>query len=146
MSGLVLKHPEPVTGGDNGHDVLFDIPPQSAPVMSPSMLADLNELKGQLCHRLSGPVTVTCHPHRIGHRGSAALRFQGEQGRIDVLITVSGRAQFPRAEDYLAPRWYIDVTDMVDALYLVLWLGEMTREPGVSPSPEAGVRTVDPDV
>ncbi|ENY3090172.1 hypothetical protein ACFW8Q_001727 [Salmonella enterica] len=42
-----------------------------------------------------------------------------------MLITVSGRAQFPQEEDYLAPRWYIDVADMVDALYLVLWLGTL---------------------
>ncbi len=39
-----------------------------------------------------------------------------------MLITVSSRVQFPQAEDYLTPRWYIDVADMVDALYLVLWL------------------------
>lgn len=68
---------------------------------------------------------MTCHPHRIGHRGCVSLCFQGEQGRTDVLITVSGRAQFPQKEDYLSPRWYIDVADMVDAMYLVLWLGTL---------------------
>lgn len=75
--------------------------------------------------RLTGEVTMTCHPHRIGHRGCVSLCFQGEQGRTDVLITVSGRAQFPQKEDYLSPRWYIDVADMVDAMYLVLWLGTL---------------------
>lgn len=59
------------------------------------------------------------------HRGCVSLCFQGEQGRTDVLITVSGRAQFPQKEDYLSPRWYIDVADMVDAMYLVLWLGTL---------------------
>ncbi|EAO2752641.1 hypothetical protein E2W72_05285 [Salmonella enterica] len=125
MSRLVLKYPDPVVTGENGHGMLFDIPPQSAPVINASLLAESLVLKTQLRARLSGLMRVTCHPHRIGHRGCVALCFQGEQGRIDVLITVSGRAQFPQEDDYLAPRWYIDVADMVDALYLVLWLGEL---------------------
>lgn len=124
MSRLVLKYPEPVVSGER-RDVLFDIPPQSAPAIAVTLQPLCLALKARLHARLTGDVTMTCHPHRIGHRGCVALRFQGEQGRIDVLITVSGRAQFPQAEDYQAPRWYIDVADMVDALYLVLWLGEL---------------------
>lgn len=125
MSRLVLKYPDPVVTRENNHELLFDIPPQSAPVINASLQTACQVLKTQLLARLSGLVSVTCHPHRIGHRGCVALRFQGEQGRIDVLITVSGRAQFPQEEDYHAPRWYIDVADMVDALYLVLWLGAL---------------------
>ncbi|EAM2983596.1 hypothetical protein QL467_002259 [Salmonella enterica] len=125
MSRLVLKYPDPVVTGENGHGMLFDIPPQSAPVLPLTLQAEWNQLQSALRSRLKGEVMMTCHPHRIGHRGCVALCFQGEQGRIDVLITVSGRAQFPQEEDYLAPRWYIDVADMVDALYLVLWLGTL---------------------
>ncbi|HAU6733006.1 TPA: hypothetical protein JEL83_002923 [Salmonella enterica subsp. enterica serovar Elisabethville] len=125
MSNLVLKYPEPVISGEPGHEILFDIPPQSAPAIAANWQPSCLLLKARLQARLSGEVTVTCHPHRIGHRGCVALRFQGETGRIDVLITVSGRTQFPQEEDYQTPRWYIDVADMVDVLYLVLWLREM---------------------
>lgn len=130
----MLKYPDPVMTGELSHEVLFNIPPQSAPVMSASQQAECQFLKTQLHSRLSGQVTVTCHPHRIGHRGCVALRFQGETGRIDVLITVSGRTQFPQEEDYQTPRWYIDVADMVDVLYLVLWLGEMELCPPYIPT------------
>ncbi|EAM3258337.1 hypothetical protein ACEJ20_004249 [Salmonella enterica] len=125
MSRLVLKYPDPVVTGENGHGALFDIPPQSAPVIPSTLQTEWEQLQSALRTRLTGEVTMTCHPHRIGHRGCVSLCFQGEQGRTDVLITVSGRAQFPQKEDYLSPRWYIDVADMVDALYLVLWLGTL---------------------
>ncbi|ENT4838965.1 hypothetical protein ACFFXQ_000728 [Salmonella enterica] len=125
MSRLVLKYPDPVVTGENGHGALFDIPPQSAPVIQSTLQTEWEQLQSALRTRLTGEVTMTCHPHRIGHRGCVSLCFQGEQGRTDVLITVSGRAQFPQKEDYLSPRWYIDVADMVDALYLVLWLGTL---------------------
>ncbi|ELL8033844.1 hypothetical protein RX151_003344 [Salmonella enterica] len=125
MSRLVLKYPDPVVTGENGYGALFDIPPQSAPVIPSTLQTEWEQLQSALRTRLTGEVTMTCHPHRIGHRGCVSLCFQGEQGRTDVLITVSGRAQFPQKEDYLSPRWYIDVADMVDALYLVLWLGTL---------------------
>ncbi|EHC47587.1 hypothetical protein LTSEINV_6541 [Salmonella enterica subsp. enterica serovar Inverness str. R8-3668] len=110
---------------ENGHGALFDITPQSAPEIPSTLQTEWEQLQSALRTRLTGEVTMTCHPHRIGHRGCVSLCFQGEQGRTDVLITVSGRAQFPQKEDYLSPRWYIDVADMVDAMYLVLWLSEI---------------------
>ncbi|EDY7507832.1 hypothetical protein GRU46_001705 [Salmonella enterica] len=125
MSRLVLKYPEPVVTEENGHGALFDITPQFAPVIPSTLQTEWEQLQSALRTRLTGEVTMTCHPHRIGHRGCVSLCFQGEQGRTDVLITVSGRAQFPQKEDYLSPRWYIDVADMVDAMYLVLWLSEI---------------------
>jgi len=132
VSRLVLKYPEPVVSGVHGHDALFDIAPQSAPLIAASQLSSWQELKTQLQNRISGEVTVTCHPHRVGHRGCVALCFQGEKGRTDILITISGRTQFPCGEEYHAPRWYIDVVDMVDAFYLVLWLGETDLSPVVA--------------
>lgn len=125
MRRLVLKYSEPVVTGENGHGVLFDIIPQSAPVIPSMLQTEWEQLQSALRTRLTDEVTMTCHPHRIGHRGCVSLCFQGEQGRTDVLITVSGRAKFPQKEDYRSPRWYVDVADMVDVLYLVLWLGTL---------------------
>lgn len=106
--------------GDNG--LLFDSLPQSAPVTGQRYSVLLQQLTDQLRARLSGPVNIICHPHRIGHRGSVAMTLEGETGRVDLLITVNGRTLFPEEGDYSAPRWYIDVVDMVDAVYLMLTL------------------------
>lgn len=107
--------------GEDG--VLFDSLPQSAPVTGRAQAVLLQQLINQLRARLFGEVKITCHPHRIGHRGSVALTLEGESGRVDLLITVNGRTLFPEEEEYTsAPRWYIDVVDAVDAVYLMLTL------------------------
>ncbi|EAO2672797.1 hypothetical protein E2U79_17680 [Salmonella enterica] len=107
--------------GEDG--VLFDSLPQSAPVTGRAQAVLLRQLINHLRARLSGVVNITCHPHRIGHRGSVAMTLEGESGRVDLLITVNGRTLFPEEEEYTsAPRWYIDVVDAVDAVYLMLTL------------------------
>ncbi|EAT4157164.1 hypothetical protein EUY23_24550 [Salmonella enterica] len=117
-----LRYPvaEVAERGDNG--LLFDSLPQSAPVTGQRYSVLLQQLTDQLRARLSGQVNIICHPHRIGHRGSVAMTLEGETGRVDLLITVNGRTLFPEEGDYSAPRWYIDVVDMVDAVYLMLTL------------------------
>ncbi|EDW0699442.1 hypothetical protein NAK90_002028 [Salmonella enterica] len=118
-----LKYPaaEVTEKGEDG--VLFDSLPQSAPVTGRAQAVLLRQLIKHLRARLSGVVNITCHPHRIGHRGSVAMTLEGESGRVDLLITVNGRTLFPEEEEYTsAPRWYIDVVDAVDAVYLMLTL------------------------
>ncbi|EJF2227293.1 hypothetical protein M8C91_004929 [Salmonella enterica] len=118
-----LRYPaaEVTEKGEDG--VLFDSLPQSAPVTGRAQAVLLQQLINHLRARLCGAVNITCHPHRIGHRGSVALTLEGESGRVDLLITVNGRTLFPEEEEYTsAPRWYIDVVDAVDAMYLMLTL------------------------
>ncbi|EBW6362357.1 hypothetical protein DPU24_16265 [Salmonella enterica subsp. enterica serovar Oranienburg] len=117
-----LRYPAAEVVEKGGNGLLFDSLPQSAPVTGHTQAVLLQQLITQLRERLSGTVNITCHPHRIGHRGSVAMTLTGETGRVDLLITVNGRTLFPEEEDYSAPRWYIDVVDMVDAVYLMLTL------------------------
>lgn len=117
-----LRYPAAEVVEKGGNGLLFDSLPQSAPVTGHTQAVLLQQLITQLRERLSGTVNITCHPHRIGHRGSVAMTLAGETGRVDLLITVNGRTLFPEEEDYSAPRWYIDVVDMVDAVYLMLTL------------------------
>lgn len=56
--------------GEDG--VLFDSLPQSAPVTGRAQAVLLRQLINHLRARLSGAVNITCHPHRIGHRGADA--------------------------------------------------------------------------
>lgn len=117
-----LRYPAAEVVEQGGNRLLFDSLPQSAPVTGHTQAVLLQQLITQLRERLSGTVSITCHPHRIGHRGSVAMTLEGETGRVDLLITVNGRTLFPEGEDYRAPRWYIDVEDMVDTVYLMLLL------------------------
>ncbi|EDY5736201.1 hypothetical protein GQ105_005164 [Salmonella enterica] len=117
--------------GEDG--VLFDSLPQSAPVTGRAQAVLLQQLINHLRARLCGEVKITCHPHRIGHRGSVALTLEGESGRVDLLITVNGRTLFPEEEEYTsAPRWYIDVVDAVDAVYLMLMLNSGLEREGLT--------------
>ncbi len=61
-SRLVLKYPEPVVNGER-RDVLFDIPPPSAPAIAVTLQPLCLALKARLHARLTGDVTMTCHPH-----------------------------------------------------------------------------------
>lgn len=118
-----LRYPTVVVMDKGEGDLLFDSHPQSAPVTGQTQAMMLQQLINHLRARLPGPVNITCHPHRIGHRGSVAIAFEGEIDRVDVLITVNGKTLFPGEEEYTsAPRWYIDVVDTVDAVYLMLTL------------------------
>ncbi|EFS9644036.1 DUF2976 domain-containing protein [Salmonella enterica] len=64
----------------------------------------------------------------FGHRGCVAMTLESESGRMDLLITVNGRTLFPEEGEYTcAPRWYIDVVDAVDAVYLMLTLNSGLR-------------------
>ncbi|EDM8864326.1 hypothetical protein CXA05_09345 [Salmonella enterica subsp. enterica serovar Typhimurium] len=128
-----LKYPaaEVTEKGEDG--VLFDSLPQSAPVTGRAQAVLLQQLINHLRARLCGAVNITCHPHRIGHRGSVALTLEGESGRVDLLITVNGRTLFPEEEEYTsAPRWYIDVVDAVDAVYLMLTLNSGLEREGLT--------------
>ncbi|EHJ3658824.1 TPA: hypothetical protein ACJGLG_000565 [Salmonella enterica subsp. enterica serovar Typhimurium] len=118
-----LRYPTAVVVEKGEGDLLFDSLPQSAPVTGQAQAVMLQQLINHLRAKLPGPVNITCHPHRIGHCGSVSMAFEGETDRVDVLITVNGRTLFPEEEEYTsAPRWYIDVVDTVDAVYLMLTL------------------------
>ncbi|EGT7585133.1 hypothetical protein OP853_004854 [Salmonella enterica] len=114
-----LRYPKTVVVEKVEGDFLFDSLPQVAPVTGQAQAVMLQQLMNHLRSRLQGSVNITCHPHRIGHRGSVAMAFECEISRVDVLITVNGKTRFPEEADYSGPRWYIDVMDMVDAVYLM---------------------------
>ncbi|EBJ2068788.1 hypothetical protein DP590_07345 [Salmonella enterica] len=114
-----FRYPTTVVVEKAEEDFLFDSLPQAAPVTGQTQAVMLQQLINHLRSRLRGAVNITCHPHRIGHRCNVAMAFEGAISRVDVLITVNGKTRFPEEADYSTPRWYIDVIDMVDAVYLM---------------------------
>lgn len=61
MSRLVLKYPEPVVTEESGHGALFDITPQSAPVIPSTLQTEWEQLQSALRTRLSVKSGVRLH-------------------------------------------------------------------------------------
>lgn len=117
---------------DSGHDGEVSkpypaiLPPKGVATLSATDALGLDTFCTAIRARLSGPVRLTAHPHRIGSRTSVALHLEGHLGRcIDVLITVAGNTLWPQPDEYRHPRWYVTVPDAADVVYLLLHLSEL---------------------
>ncbi|EDF9811579.1 hypothetical protein B5B23_01945 [Salmonella enterica subsp. enterica serovar Tennessee] len=109
-----------VDGNIANTGVLFDAPPQGNPRISQHHHAQLTELCRQIRHRVGGKATFTHAPHRVAGHNCLAVQVAGKSGTVNLLLTVTGSLRWPVAEDYEhAPRWYINVPDAVDVVYLV---------------------------
>lgn len=129
---MTLKYPEPAVYSHRPVCLelsLFSLPPQGAATISATDARALDELCRSIRKRLSAPVTLTVHPHRIGGRTSVALHMEGRLGRcIDLLVSVGGNTLWPELEEYNHPRWYITVPDTADMVYLLLLLSETCEQ------------------
>lgn len=104
--------------------VLFDAPPQGNPRISQCHHAQLEELCRQIRERVGEKATFTYSPHRVAGHNCLAVQVVGTSGTVNLLLTVTGSLRWPVAEDYEhAPRWYINVPDAVDVVYLTWELG-----------------------
>lgn len=102
---------------------LFDAQPQGNPKISQSHHAELNTLCGHICDRVGEGATITCSPHRVAGCNCLAVQVSGNSGTINLLLTVTGGLRWPEPEDYEhASRWYINLYDAVDAVYLIMEL------------------------
>lgn len=102
---MTLKFPVPcVCGNDSPDNTVFTLPPQGEPGMSVVTQANLQRLSEHIRQRLNGPVTVTCHPHRVGLSSCVAVTVEGRLRRaVNILITVSGQGSWPAEEEYEHP-------------------------------------------
>ncbi|EDX3117057.1 hypothetical protein B6O77_004244 [Salmonella enterica subsp. enterica serovar Mississippi] len=100
--------------------VLFDAPPQGNPRISQCHYAQLAELCRQIRLRVGEKATFTYSPHRVAGHNCLAVQVEGKSGTVNLLLTVTGSLRWPGEEDYEhALRWYINVPDAVDVVYLV---------------------------
>jgi len=73
--------------------------------------------------RLGEKATFTYSPHRVTGHNCLAVQVMGKSGTVNLLLTVTGSLRWPVTEDYEhAPRWYINVPDAVDVVYLMFEL------------------------
>ncbi|PLR35036.1 hypothetical protein CYR55_14120 [Chimaeribacter californicus] len=116
---------EIVSSGGINSSVLFDAPPQGGPRISQVHEAHLAELYRQIHQHAGDSITFSCLPHRIAGHSCLAVKLSGDRGTVNLLLTVTGNLRWPQPEEYAhSPRWYINVPDAVDAVYLVRELAE----------------------
>ncbi|WP_261641003.1 acetyltransferase [Erwinia mallotivora] len=121
---MTLKYPAPQCNDLLSH-TLFTLPLQGEPTVTRLTQRHLSRLRENIRLRIPGPLTLTCHPHRVGATNSVSLTLEGAlKQRISILITVAGQVSWPDDEEYHHPRWYITVPDAVDLVYLVMWVGD----------------------
>ncbi|HDS8535051.1 Uncharacterised protein [Klebsiella variicola] len=112
-----------VDGNISSTGALFDAPPQGNPRISQHHHAQLTELCRQIRQRVGEKATFTYSPHRVAGHNCLAVQVEGKTGTVNLLLTVTGSLRWPVAEDYEhAPRWYINVPDAVDVVYLMFEL------------------------
>ncbi|MEW5291569.1 acetyltransferase [Erwinia papayae] len=120
---MTLKYPAPQCDDLLSH-TLFTLPLQGEPTVTRLTQRHLSRLRENIRLRIPGPLTLVCHPHRVGATNSVSLTLEGAlKQRISILITVAGQVSWPDDEEYDHPRWYITVPDAVDLVYLVMWVG-----------------------
>ncbi|MBD2816331.1 acetyltransferase [Xenorhabdus sp. Flor] len=130
---LTLKYLVPMTRHEVDPGValfsVFDCQPQACPSISEETSRSLGRLLTEIRRRLKKVHLITCHPHRIGKNNCISINLEDEQGHdVNLLITVSGEHQWPRPEEYKHPRWFIHVTDAIDAIYLILLIYQRIKE------------------
>ncbi|EOY3535676.1 hypothetical protein ACP37V_001128 [Escherichia coli] len=104
----------------SGTGVLFDASPQGNPRISQRHHAQLEELCRQIRERVGEKATFTCSPHRVAGHNCLAVQVVGNTGTVNLLFTVTGCLRWPAIDDYEhRVRWYINVPDAVDVVYLV---------------------------
>lgn len=102
---MTLKYPALAVRSQNlcREASLFTLPPQGVASISDTDAQALDIFRQALRERLSGPVSMTTHPHRIGNSTSVALHLEGRLGQcIDVLITVTGNTLWPQRRRNIA--------------------------------------------
>lgn len=113
-----------IIAGDSGNGgVLFEALPQGNLRINEYHAAQLAELCEQILKRVQSVISVTCSPHRIANHSCLAVKLAGRTDCVNLLLTLTGTLCWPTAQDYAqAPRWYINLPDAVDAVYLVMEL------------------------
>lgn len=118
-----------VDGNISSTGVLFDAPPQGNPRISQHHHAQLAELCRQIRQRVGEKATFTYSPHRVAGHNCLAVQVVGKTGTVNLLLTVTGSLRWPGAEDYEhGVRWYINVPDAVDVVYLVQALSQISMK------------------
>ncbi|WP_279716389.1 hypothetical protein [Chelonobacter oris] len=104
---------------------MFDAGPQrhSLQFSSDETKATLTTLAALISSQIGPGKSLTLFPHRVFTYRAWSLQLVGELDTLPLLLNISGRFRLPLyADDARPARWIIDITDHIDAHWLVQYL------------------------
>ncbi|NDL64260.1 hypothetical protein [Acerihabitans arboris] len=128
MRRLVMSSPKVVNDNEVSLAVVFDVPPQGEAHIGESDHRQVTRLCDEVCRRLQHPIIVSVRPHRVGMRNCLSVHLSDHAGKaLDLLITLTGNTVWPDDEEYArGARWYINLPDATDMLWLLKALEDIT--------------------
>ncbi|WP_409160590.1 hypothetical protein [Pectobacterium sp. B2J-2] len=132
MKRLTMSKPEVVTDREIPLSVLFDVPPQGVARIGEGDAGKLARLGDEVRKRLSCPAQLSVLPHRVGNRCCVSVHVSDLAGKtLDLLITVAGNTLWPDDNEYArGVRWYINVSDATDMMWLLKSIEQAVGENG----------------
>jgi len=130
MRRLDMSEPKVVQDNEINPAVVFDVPPQGIARIGESDQLQLRKLCDRVLQRLQHPVIVSIRPHRVGIRNCVAIHMSDSEGKgLDLLITLTGNTVWPDEEEYSrGARWYINLPDATDMMWMLKTLEEITAK------------------
>ncbi|UUE35793.1 hypothetical protein L0Y23_18425 [Pectobacterium aroidearum] len=132
MRRLTMSKPEVVPDNALPFSVLFDVPPQGVARIGEGDASQLAKLGDEVRKRLVCPAQLSVLPHRVGNRCCVSVHISDPTGKaLDLLITVAGNTVWPDDNEYArGVRWYINVSDATDMMWLLKAIEQVTGEKG----------------
>ncbi|HEY3592202.1 MAG TPA: hypothetical protein VGL07_19360 [Buttiauxella sp.] len=112
--------------------VMFDVPPQGEARIGLTDNGQLMTLCDHIRKRLLQPALLSMRPHRVGSLNCVSVHLNNNAGAtLDLLITITGNTVWPDDNEYArGARWYLNVADATDMMWLLKSLDTVTVQEG----------------
>ncbi|MBU9839289.1 hypothetical protein J1780_04895 [Rahnella aceris] len=132
MRRLGMLPPAVVNDNEVSLAVMFDVPPQGEARIGVTDHGQLMTLCGHIRKRLQTPALLSMRPHRVGSLNCVSVHLKDNAGAtLDLLITITGSTVWPDDNEYVrGARWYINVADATDMMWLLKSLDVLTVKEG----------------
>lgn len=132
MRRLGMLPPAVVKDNEVSLAVMFDVPPQGEARIGVTDHGQLMTLCDHIRTRLQSPVLLSMRPHRVGSLNCVSVHLKDNTGAtLDLLITITGNTVWPDDNEYVrGARWYINVADATDMMWLLKSLDVLTVKEG----------------
>ena len=132
MRRLGMLPPSVVNDNEVSLAVMFDVPPQGEARIGVTDHGQLMTLCDQIGKRLQSPSLLSMRPHRVGLLNCVSVHLKDNtRATLDLLITITGNTAWPDDNEYArGVRWYINVVDATDMMWLLKSLDAITVKEG----------------
>lgn len=132
MRRLGMLPPTVVNDNEVSLAVMFDVPPQGEARIGVTDHGQLMTLCDHIRKRLQSPALLSMRPHRVGSLNCLSVHLKDNAGgTLDLLVTITGNTVWPDHNEYArGARWYINVADATDMMWLLKSLDAITIKEG----------------